>query len=471
MEMLYLLAGVVAGGVVAWLLARARSASQRGLTREEAAALSAQLDDLRMEKSRLGERALFLEEEVQKLTAHLEVERNRTTTLTAELSRSQTDNANLLDRLRDQKNELQGLETRFSEEFQRVAQRILLDNSQKLQEQHKDKLDDILVPLKERIERFERRVEDTHKEAIRENQSLKEQIASLQKLNQTIGEEAKNLTTALKGQAKTQGNWGEIILEKILERSGLERDREYSIQRSMAAEEGRRLQPDVIIHLPENKELVIDAKVSLAAYERYCSTENESEREVHLRDHISSVRKHLKELSTKNYQNLYQLASLDFVLMFIPVEPAFNVATAADPALYGEAFEKNIVIVSNSSLLATLRTIASIWRQENQNRNAMEIARQGGDLYDKFVGFVEDLLELGKKMKMTQEAYDDAMAKLQSGRGNLVRRAEELRKLGAKASKSLPQGVAETEDEEGVPALRLAGGRKAERTARTKEKP
>ncbi len=253
--------------------------------------------------------------------------------------------------------------------------------------------------------------------------------------------EANNLTRALKGDSKTQGNWGEFILESILEKSGLVKDREYTIQTSIKNDEGKLLRPDVIINLPENKSMVIDSKVSLTAYEQYVSSEDDAERIKYLSDHVVSVKNHMKRLSPKEYQNLYGLQSLDFVLMFIPIEPAFAAAVQSDSNIFYEAFEKNIVIVSPTTLLATLRTISSLWKQEKQNRNAIEIAKQSGELYDKFVGFMEDLVSIGNNLKQTKDNYDKAMNKLVEGRGNLVKRVENIKQLGAKATKSLPNSL------------------------------
>jgi DNA recombination protein RmuC len=270
----------------------------------------------------------------------------------------------------------------------------------------------------------------------------------LKDMNQQITQEAKNLTEALKGQSKTQGNWGEFILESILEKSGLVKGREYVVQESLTAESGKRFQPDVIIKLPENKNIVIDSKVSLVAYEKFISSDDENQKSLALREHINSIRSHIKNLNSKNYQNLYQLESLDFVLMFMPVEPAFALAVQNDQTIFNDAFEMNIVIVSPSTLLATLRTVSSIWRQEKQNRNAMEIAKQSGDMLDKFTSFVEDLISVGKSLVSTKDNYDRAMNKLTDGRGNLISRAEKIKQLGAKASKSLPPNILNRADQD-----------------------
>jgi len=266
---------------------------------------------------------------------------------------------------------------------------------------------------------------------------LIQQIVSLKELNQQMSEEARNLTRALKGDTKTQGSWGEIILESILEKSGLVKGREYIIQQRFLTEEGRRVQPDVIIKLPQEKRIIIDSKVSLIDYDKFVAAEDELERQVHLRNHVQSIRRHIKQLSEKNYQNIYD-TSPDFVLMFLPIEPAFAVALQTDNTLFQEALEKNIVVISPTTLLATLRTIASMWKQEHQNQNVKEISKQAGGLYDKFVGLLHDLEEVGKKIKSSQDAYTDAMTKL-TGQGNLLRRVEKLKELGAETNKTIPK--------------------------------
>jgi len=263
-----------------------------------------------------------------------------------------------------------------------------------------------------------------------------------------MSKDATNLTNALKGQTKTQGNWGEFILETILEKSGLVKGREYTVQESLTTHEGKRFQPDIIIKLPEGKTLIIDSKVSLNAYERFVSSEDERDRAANIKEHIASIRNHIKNLSSKNYQNLYDTKSLDFVLMFLPIEPALSLAIQNDMNLFNEAFEKNIVIVSPSTLLATLRTIASIWRQEHQNKNALDIARQSGALYDKFVGLLDDLKNIGDKIKATQNSYEDAMKKLSTGRGNLIGSVEKIKSLGAKTTKALPQNLLDSVEED-----------------------
>ena len=291
-------------------------------------------------------------------------------------------------------------------------------------------------------------MDDTYKAEASERNSLKGEIKALVTLNKQISEEANNLAKALKGDSKKQGNWGEIILEKVLERSGLQKGSEYEMQVSMTSEDGKRVQPDAIIYLPDKKHIVIDAKVSLVAYEAFVNAPTDEEREKNLQAHVISVKNHIKGLSEKNYQALGQLNTPDFVLLFMPIESSFSLAVQADNELFNYAWERKIVIVSPSTLLATLRTIASIWKQERQTRNAIEIAKQSGELYDKFVGFLTDLVEVGKKMDATKKSYEEAMNKFSTGKGNLIRRAETIKELGAKTTKDIPQPLIERSNEE-----------------------
>ena len=338
---------------------------------------------------------------------------------------------------------LQGARESLQAEFKNLANEIFEDKKTVFKRENHEQVETLLKPLGERIRDFEKRVEDTYNTERRERHSLMREVQNLQGLNARISEDAINLTNALKGQYKTQGTWGEVILERILEKSGLTRGREYEVQVNLRSEDGRRRQPDVLVHLPEGKDVIVDSKVSLASYERYCTAEDPDVRARELKAHVLAVRTHLKRLSEKEYQQVPNLRSLDFVLMFVPIEAAFTQAVQEDAEIFSDAFEANIVIVSPSTLLATLRTIQNIWRYEHQNRNAQEIARRAGALYDKFVNFVKDLEEVGRRIGSVQNAYEKAHNKLASGRGSLVRRAESMRELGAEVSKSLPQNLIE----------------------------
>ncbi|WP_340076849.1 DNA recombination protein RmuC [Leptobacterium sp. I13] len=364
-----------------------------------------------------------------------------------QLIKKEADLENLLHKNKEQKEEVEKLQEKFTKEFENLANKILDEKSNKFTEQNKENIKNILTPLQERIQLFEKKVEATHKESIDYHAALRQQILGLKELNEQMSKEAVNLTKALKGDSKMQGNWGELVLERVLEKSGLEKGREYEIQQSFKAEDGSRIMPDVIIHLPDGKKMVIDAKVSLTAYERYVNTEDE-EQQRYLKEHINSIQRHIAQLSDKKYEDIYEMESPDFVLMFIPIEPAFAIAINQDNTLYNKAFEKNIVIVTPSTLLATLRTIDSMWNNEKQQRNAIEIARQAGALYDKFEGFITDLTKLGKKMDEAKDEYKGAMNKLFEGRGNIVTTIEKLKKMGAKAKKSLPDPILKRAEEE-----------------------
>ena len=437
MEIIYLIIGLVIGFVVAFLFFK----NKKTVPLEEANKLSEQINSLKVDGGKLAERIKLFEEDKTNLQFDLKNEREKSEKLTSENSSLKSDYTNLQEKLSEQKSEIEKLQEKFTKEFENLANKIFEDKSLKFTEQNKTNLDQILKPLSEKIKDFEKKVDDVYVTDSKERAGLVQQIKSLHELNQQMSKDANNLTSALKGQTKTQGNWGEFILESILEKSGLVKGREYVVQESLTAESGRRFQPDVIINLPENKSIVIDSKVSLVGYEKFVSAEDEHEKQLGLREHINSIRSHIKNLSGKNYQNLYQLESLDFVLMFMPIEPAFAYAVQNDPSIFSDAFEQNIVIVSPSTLLATLRTVSSIWRQEKQNKNAVEIARQSGEMLDKFAAFVDDLISVGKGLVGVKDNYDKAMNKLTEGRGNLISRSEKIKKLGAKASKSLPPNV------------------------------
>lgn len=355
----------------------------------------------------------------------------------------------LQEKLSNQKQELENIQEKFTKEFENLANKILEEKSTKFTAQNKENIKNILSPLQEKIQTFEKKVEDSHKESIDRHAALRQQIIGLKELNEQMSKEAVNLTKALKGDSKTQGNWGELVLERVLEKSGLEKDREYILEKSFSSnlENKTRVRPDVIINLPDNKKMIIDSKVSLTAYEQYINSDTEQEKEKALKEHIQSLNRHVSQLSEKKYEDIYEIESPDFVLLFVPIEPAFAIAINNDNQLYNKAFEKNIVIVTPTTLLATLRTIDSIWQNEKQQRNAIEIARQAGALYDKFEGFVSDLTKVGKRMDEAKTEYKGAMNKLVEGRGNLITSVEKIKKLGAKAKKSLPPKIIERANE------------------------
>ena len=351
-------------------------------------------------------------------------------------------NQSVQEKLLSQKDEIMHLQQQFRHEFKNLANDLLEEKSQKFTQLNEEKLGNLLNPLKEKITDFRTKMEYTYLEETRERTSLKKEIEQLIRLNQQVSEDALKLTQALKGDNKIQGDWGEMQLEMILEKAGLEKNIHYSSQSSFTDQEDQCTQrPDYIIHLPDDKHLVLDAKVSLKAYESYYNTEDTSQQQGYLKDHLDSIYRHVKTLSDKNYQHLYQISQPDYVIMFVPLEPALTAALREDNRIFEKCLDKNIVLVSTSTLLATLRTISYIWKQENQKKNVVEIAAESGKLYDKFVGFVEDMSRIENSVSSVQQHYQSAMNKLCEGKGNLVRRAEKLKELGANASKKLPESL------------------------------
>ncbi|MFC5270309.1 DNA recombination protein RmuC [Adhaeribacter terreus] len=380
-------------------------------------------------------------QEISRLQEQVKFENRQVITLHAELSKTETDLYHLKQKLAENKEELAGLRQTFLEQFHTVSNQVLVQNSEHFKRASAENIEQILLPLKERIKEFEAKVETTYEKSLIENTTLKEQIAQLVNLNQQMSKDALNLTNALKGERKTQGNWGEYLLESLLEKSGLEKEIHYRREDVRRDAEQKIFRPDVIILLPDDKHLVIDSKLSLVAYEAYCSAEDELVQQLQLKNHLNSLRTHYTDLSRKNYQHLHGINSPDFVLMYIPIEPAFNLAMQHDREMFVEALDRNIVFVTNSTLLATLRTVASVWKQENQKRNVLRIAEESGKLYDKFVGFVEDMKDIGQHLERSQQKYSLAMNKLSEGNGNLIKRVENLKKMGAKTSKSLDQNL------------------------------
>ncbi|MDA9362562.1 DNA recombination protein RmuC, partial [Polaribacter sp.] len=377
---------------------------------------------------------------VQKELRFLQQEKEQLLTIN---SGQVADLKNLQQKLDENKEEVTKLQEKFTKEFENLANKIFEDKSTKFTEQNKQNIQTILNPLQEKIKGFEDKVDKTHKESIDYHAALRQQIVGLKEMNLQMSKETINLTKALKGDNKTQGNWGELVLERVLEKSGLEKNREYFVQQSFTNDEGKRVLPDVVIHLPDNKKMIVDSKVSLTAYEQFVNSEDETQKALFLKEHINSLKRHIEQLSEKKYEDIYKIESPDFVLLFIPIEPAFAVAINSDNFLYNKAFDKNIVIVTPSTLLATLRTIDTMWNNEKQQKNALEIARQAGSLYDKFHGLLNDLIGIGKKIDASKTDYNAAMNKLVEGNGNLINSVEKLKKMGAKAKKALPENIIE----------------------------
>lgn len=416
----------------------ATTTSEKASLEEKIKGLFTQIEQLKTQFQ--SERELF-QKNIQQLQAEKESIRNEKEAVAIQLSKKEVDFDNLLERNREQKQEVEQLQEKFTKEFENLANKILEEKTTKFTEQNKENLKTILSPLQDKIQLFEKKVEDTHKESIDYHAALRQQIMGLRELNAQMSKETLNLTKALKGDSKMQGNWGELVLERVLEKSGLEKGREYEVQQSFVTDEGNRVQPDVIINLPDGKKMIVDAKVTLTAYERFVNEEDDTLKTQYLKEHVNALKRHVDQLGEKNYHDLYKMESPDFVLLFVPIEPAFALALNEDTTLYNKAFEKNIVIVTPSTLLATLRTIDSMWTNQKQQENAYEIARQAGALYDKFEGFVSDLIKIGKRMDEAKSEYSNAMNKLVDGKGNLVTSVEKLKKMGAKAKKSLPESI------------------------------
>ena len=404
------------------------------------------LDQLNISKAKAEERADNLMAEADKLQKELESEREKLTEAMKSLESSRSYLRAQQEKIDEQKAEIRNNQEKFNKDFELIASRILDEKTKKFTEENRTNLDIILNPFKENIKAFEEKVEKVYKAESDERNVLKGHINQLIEQSNLMNLETQNLTKALKGDNKKQGNWGEMILERVLERSGLVKDQEYRIQASHQSSEGGRFQPDVVIDLPDDKHLIIDAKVSLIAYERLVNSETDIDRDLFTKQHIASIRNHIQELSSKNYSELYKINSPDFVMLFVPIESSFGIAVQKDAELFNFAWDKRVVIVSPSTLLATLRTIASMWKQERQNRNVMEIARLSGEMYDKFIGFVGDMEGIGKNLKLSQDAYDKALNKLSSGRGNLSITAEKIKKLGAKTGKQLDQKFINEDD-------------------------
>jgi DNA recombination protein RmuC len=434
MEIVLLLIGIALGGAVGWLALRAfvspnshQSKTSQVMMQEQVKMLQLQIGDLK--------------------TA-VESERTKVLEASNSLAATEADYRNLQEKLEEQKKEYENLSEKFVHQFKHLANEILEEKSKKFTDLNKTNLSDLLKPLGEKIVDFEKKVEDTHKDSISKNAALREQLENLQRLNVQMTREAENLTRALRGDSKTQGAWGEFILESILEKSGLEKDREYVVQETFTTAEGR-LRPDVIIRLPENKHVVIDSKVSLTAYNNFVNAEREEEKVAHLKAHLISVRQHMRSLGEKNYLRAVPDGSPDFVIMFIPIEPAYILAIQSEKGLYEEALERRIVFVSPTLLIPSLQLIKNTWKQEYQTRHVLDIATKAGDLYDKFVGFTEDMITLGRHMDSAKKFYEESMKKLSHGSGNLVRRVEDLKKLGARANKSIDTNLLQRSEDQG----------------------
>jgi DNA recombination protein RmuC len=416
-----------------WWLARREGSTEMATVAERARGLAAERDRWLEQSKSLGQQS---EAQRSELAAQLSQSRARQATLEAQLAAERSQSAEKIALLHDARESL-GLQ------FKTLANDILEEKSKRFAEQNQASLGTLLDPLRSRLADFQGKVEQFYDAEGKQRSALSQQVSQLMDLNKLLGDEARSLTSALKGSSKAQGNWGELILERVLEASGLRRGHEYHVQQNHTREDGSRAQPDVVIQLPEERSLVVDAKVSLIAYEECVRAETDEARLLAQRRHLQSIRAHIDGLSARNYQQLYSLKTLDFVLMFVPIEPAFMLAVVADEQLFMDAWRRNVLLVSPSTLLFVVRTVAHLWRQEQQNRNAQEISRRGADLYDKLAAFVGDLEDIGRSLDKAQKSYGDAFKRLKTGRGNAIAQAERLRELGVKPTKSFSGGALE----------------------------
>lgn len=436
MEFVYLSVGGVIGFIISFIIVQLYN-KNKFLNKEKA---------LENHASVLISKNEGLEAELSVLRTELQKETDNREKAVQQNVKYQSDFEHLSEKLDNERKQLEELQKKFATEFENIANKILKQNTLEFSQTSVKNMGELINPLKEKIRDFEKKVEDTYKQGLKDQTDLKVELRKLHELSLALDKDAKDLTKALKSDSKKQGNWGEVILERVLERSGLIKGEEYYMQFTGKSEDGNILRPDVVIRLPEEKHLVIDSKVSLTAYTEFASADTEVQRDILLKKHLDSIRKHIKELSDKNYASLLGINSPDFVLMFLPIEPAFGLAVQNDHELFNYAWQQKVIIVSPTTLLATLRTVASIWKYEKQTQNAIEIAKRGGLLYDKFVNFVKDLEDVGKSIAGAERAYNEAHKKLVSGRGDLINQAEQLKTMGVITKKSLPAEYLETDE-------------------------
>ncbi|MBD99187.1 MAG: DNA recombination protein RmuC [Verrucomicrobia bacterium] len=436
--LLFFFIGLIVGALLGWLIGKVKSV-RKTMPNAEANQLENEKISLQKDVEHLNQRLerSILEFKEQDLREKALIEEK--IELTRQLSSTENDLKNLNEKLTNQQKEMDKLQDLFMKEFRATADAILKQNTREFSAAHQKELKELLHPLRDKIQSFESNIEKKYIDETKERSSLKQEIKQLVELNQTLNEQAENLTTALRGENKTQGNWGEMVLERILENSGLIKGQEYEIQYSDTNQDNKRIQADVIVNLPDKKHIIIDSKVSLVAYEQLIQSDEKEEKQRFLKQHLTSIKAHVKTLGDKNYQTAATLNSPDFVVLFIPIESSFSLAIQGEPDLYNYAWDRKVVIVSPTTLLATLRTIASVWKHENQIKNARKISENASKLYDKVAAFVEDLQRVGKGLKTAQDAYDLALNKLSTGRGNIVRRTEHFKELRVDSTKELPQ--------------------------------
>lgn len=461
MSLVYLFIGVIIGGIIGYLFAKNKQPqSNNSVSDEDVLLLKEQIEaeknkfsSLQVELATVKSDFKNKDELAKQYYSENEKLKQQFREISDESTAFKTKVEHLEKLLTEQKEELLQIQNQYTEKFKIIAHEAIEQQAKKQLEIGEKRIEEILKPLNTDLKNFKETVNNTYIKNTQERASLKEEIKQLTALNSAMREDAKKLTNALTQDSKKQGNWGELVLEKILEKSGLVKDREYTMQFSTTSAEGNRIQPDVVVDLPDNKHIIIDSKVSLTAYNNLINCEDEEERKVYLKAHLDSIKQHINGLSEKAYQLAENINSPDFVLLFLPIESSFSIATQADDNLFNMAWSKNIVIVSPSTLLATLKTIASLWKHEYQNRNVLEIARLAGTMYDKFFGFIKDMEDIGNRLRQADDSYSKAMNKLQHGSGNLLNTAQKVKKLGAKTKKDIGEKYAiespnNTEEEE-----------------------
>ena len=444
---LSVIASLLAGSLITWIFLNKKITE----VKQKSSAYETEIIKKDSEISSLIKRLEEHTDSLNRITVtsknELKEERDKYLELTSNHTRAIEQNTALAEKLELQKKEIEDIQKKFYTEFENLANKILKQNTSDFTETNEKKISEILNPLKEKLANFEKQINDTYVKGLKDQTDLKAELKKLYELSNTMNIEAQNLTKALKGDVKKQGNWGELVLERILERSGLIKGEEYETQFTARNDHGETIRPDIVVKLPDNKHIIIDSKVSLIAYEQFVNSDLPEEKEKFLRMHIESIKNHIKGLSEKSYAHAEKINSPEFVLMFLPIESSFSLAIQQDVELFNFAWDKRVVLVSPSTLLATLRTVESIWKHEKQTKNAIEIASEGGKLYDKFVGFTEDMKKLGSQLNVVLNTYQEANKKLYEGNGNILSKVEKLRQLGAKSSKSLPANLFKAEDE------------------------
>jgi len=442
-ETLLLTSGLIACAAVIGLFAGMHLAKRN----DKSAELQRELDEYKAKLQSATEKNEELKVSGRELSEAMSGLRDEKENALILVSKLETEKANVQKQIEEQRADIQNMQEKFTKDFKLIANQIFEEKTDTFSKRSKESIDQLLSPLKERLVSFEKKVDETHKDSLKETSGLKAELKTLREMSSKMTEEAENLTKALRNDTKVQGNWGEMILENILESSGLRKDEEYFLQKNFSTDEGRRFQPDVMIKLPDDKWVIVDSKVSLKAYEDYISEDKVEKKDRHLKNHLLSLKNHIRGLSEKKYQEVASGKNLDFILMFVPIEPAYLIALQADHGLFNEAYDRGIVMVSPTTLIASLKIISTTWKHEYQNRNALEIAERGKLLLEKFVGFAEDFEKIGVQIDRTSATYRDAMKKLRDGRGSLVSQATQLEQLGIRANKKLSSNLMGDSDE------------------------